>query len=639
MASSGEVTEKKTFSEAVMTFASESMGPKNPKIDSILSDLIQLQNDDPSEWSAFITLQDIPLSGEKIQVVLVTDKEPESLRKYTGLEIEARYKDQVRVLVPISMIEEISEDPDIHYVRMPLRPHPLVESEGVGVIDADALHAMGINGTGVKVAVIDAGFDDYDSSPDEIWNVVEAVSFTGDITGGGEFHGSACAEIILDVAPNASLYLYNIGDNVDFGNAVDRAISQGVDIISCSLGWVNAGPYDGTGPICDITNTSNASGILFVNSAGNQASKHYEGTFSDSDINGIHEFDGSFDEALNLGTISSGYPITLYLSWDDWVAVDQDYDLYLLDGSLDPVYSSINVQNGSYGQRPREAIEISAPATDSYYVVIHNYSSRGDADLELYSYHNNFAEYGNPASSILIPADAESVFSVGSTNWSNDVLETFSSRGPTNDGRIKPDVCAPDGVTNSFYPSGFYGTSASTPHVAGAAALLLGAEPTLSTTEIRYYLESGSDDLDVIGKDNKTGSGRIDVNSSYLLVLASRGVHNLNTSENFSTIQEAIDDPDTSNSDVLEVDSGTYSENLVVSKSLTLRSSSGDPTDTTIKAADPTEHLINITSGYVNISGFTLEGDTDSNNSGIHLKDIGFSRIINNNISCNYYAI
>ncbi|MDY6932424.1 MAG: NosD domain-containing protein, partial [Halobacteriota archaeon] len=116
-------------------------------------------------------------------------------------------------------------------------------------------------------------------------------------------------------------------------------------------------------------------------------------------------------------------------------------------------------------------------------------------------------------------------------------------------------------------------------------------------------------------------------------------VHNLKTSENFSTIQAAIDDADTSNGDVIEVDSGTYSENIVVSKSLTLRSSSGDPTDTIIITSDPGEHLINITSGYVNISGFTLKGATDSAKSGIYVEYAGLCRIENNNITDNYYGI
>ena len=46
---------------------------------------------------------------------------------------------------------------------------------------------------------------------------------------------------------------------------------------------------------------------------------------------------------------------------------------------------------------------------------------------------------------IIAPADADSVISVGAVNV-NDMLATFSSHGPTYDGRIKPEVCARGGV-------------------------------------------------------------------------------------------------------------------------------------------------------------------------------------------------
>ncbi|RLI45495.1 hypothetical protein DRO69_05220 [Candidatus Bathyarchaeota archaeon] len=75
----------------------------------------------------------------------------------------------------------------------------------------------------------------------------------------------------------------------------------------------------------------------------------------------------------------------------------------------------------------------------------------------------------------------------------SDAIATFSSRGPTNDNRIKPDVLAP-GVniiaarasgTNMGTPISQYytvasGTSMATPHVAGAVAPLLDANPSLT---------------------------------------------------------------------------------------------------------------------------------------------------------------
>ncbi|MHA2065931.1 MAG: fibronectin type III domain-containing protein, partial [Candidatus Thorarchaeota archaeon] len=93
-----------------------------------------------------------------------------------------------------------------------------------------------------------------------------------------------------------------------------------------------------------------------------------------------------------------------------------------------------------------------------------------------------------------------------------DAIEPFSSLGPTNDGRVKPDLVAPDGVTNSIYGS-FYGTSSSAPHAAGAAACILQENPS-SPDEIKDLLERNCIELGALRKDNTYGSGRIDLYQS-----------------------------------------------------------------------------------------------------------------------------
>ncbi|MCS7014308.1 MAG: S8 family peptidase [Chloroherpetonaceae bacterium] len=98
-----------------------------------------------------------------------------------------------------------------------------------------------------------------------------------------------------------------------------------------------------------------------------------------------------------------------------------------------------------------------------------------------------------PANTLVAPADADTVIAVGAVN-SQGVRAAFSSVGPTADGRIKPDVMAMGAgvlTVGAASPTSYgfvNGTSFSCPIVAGVAALLLSANPSLTPVEIRTAL-------------------------------------------------------------------------------------------------------------------------------------------------------
>ncbi len=90
-------------------------------------------------------------------------------------------------------------------------------------------------------------------------------------------------------------------------------------------------------------------------------------------------------------------------------------------------------------------------------------------------------------------------------------------------GLIKPDLCAPGenslslGYGGSYLP--FSGTSAATPYVAGAMAILLQARPSITLEEMSEALQMGAADLGPAGKDNVYGSGLLDCFASLEYVL------------------------------------------------------------------------------------------------------------------------
>ncbi len=135
----------------------------------------------------------------------------------------------------------------------------------------------------------------------------------------------------------------------------------------------------------------------------------------------------------------------------------------------------------------------------------------------------NRGNYPYPNNKMGPPSDGDSVLAIGSVN-ADSTRSSFSSLGPTYDGRIKPDLMAMgNAVTtaSSVNPEGYTvasGTSFSTPITAGACALLLQADPELTPMQVHAFLKSTG--TQAHNQDTLNGWGIYDVWRAIQAVLA-----------------------------------------------------------------------------------------------------------------------
>ncbi len=130
---------------------------------------------------------------------------------------------------------------------------------------------------------------------------------------------------------------------------------------------------------------------------------------------------------------------------------------------------------------------------------------------------------GPGAKTIGCPADTPNALTVGATDKSDNIA-SFSSRGPTKDGRIKPDVCAPgkdivstratgtnDGKAIDNYYLSMSGTSMATPMVSGIVADLLQKKPDLTPAQVKDIMEKTAKRLGSGVPNNNYGYGRVSI--------------------------------------------------------------------------------------------------------------------------------
>ncbi len=477
--------------------------------------------------------------GTTVRVVVETD-DPALARAAVlavGGKVERTAGGLLQALVAPGQLRALGRRPGVDVVRASsVRIETALGGEEIGAALASAWHDKGFTGKGVKVAIVDGGFmglADRQAAGDLPANIVTQDYCGGELTTADD-HGTAVAEIVHEMAPDAQLYLICVGGEVDFLAAVGYAKNQGVSVVNQSMGW--EGPYrdDGSGPIGAAVADARASGILWVNSAGNEAMNHWSGTYSPVAGAPVHQWAPNGDVG-NTFVWPNGWEICGFLKWDEWPAAASDFDLGLVSSGSNRLLAVSEDEQGA-GQPPFEGMclrQTSGRDLTVFWAIL-GYRVASAPRIDLVSWSPPL-EYQVPAGSVATPASSPAAFAVGALCWQSRSLEPYSSQGPTIDGRIKPDIVGHDSVSGATYggfsscPSAFAGTSASSPEVAGAAALVKQAYPTYSPDQIKTYLMKAARDLGAPGVDSVYGAGELqlpqppDVVAPTVTALAGKG--------------------------------------------------------------------------------------------------------------------
>lgn len=374
-----------------------------------------------------------------------------------------------------------------------------MQSDGSAEGEIGDLHAAGVTGENVTVGVLDVTSYDLDH---DVYSqqVATARQFGADATpvDAGDAHGTAAAATVATVAPDADLYLATFDDTDDYESALEWMVEEDVDVVVAPV--AQAGTLgDGNAQLSRVTTDAVDDGLVVVAPTGNIAQGHWLGEYQPTG-NGIHRFSGQTLNRLD-GNASRGE------FWLAWESPGENYtlELHQLQGDgTDLIARSVRYRDDGV---PSERLTARLESDEEYALAVRGPTEPTGTTLRVAT-PTHVLSHRQQKQSLTAPGAAPGAISVGAVDPVTGDVETFSSRGPSRDGRIGVDVVAPSSQPVSGVDEAFVGTSASAAFAGGVTALMLDVDPELGPRAVRLQL-SGTANSAGTAASPTTGHGTV----------------------------------------------------------------------------------------------------------------------------------
>lgn len=369
-----------------------------------------------------------------------------------------------------------------------------------------AWHEQGYRGKGITVAILDSGFSGYRTQLGKaLPQNVKIRSFRrdGNLEAKDSQHGILCGEVVHFLAPEAELLFANWEPNHpdQFLDAVQWAIEQGAQVISCSIIMPTWSDGEGKGPIHAemarlLGDGRRRTDTLFIACAGNTADRHWSGAYSD-DGHGNHLWADRYTDN-SLMPWGKGQ-VSIELCTEE----ELDLEVGVQDTTTQKDIERSRIR--SHGEHRCAVVHFQPEIGHSYRVRLRAVGSRtGKFHLFVLGASLHCARSNG---SIPFPGDGPEVLTVGAVDEQGSRM-SYSSCGP-NSRQLKPDLVAPVPFESYCRARPFSGTSAAAPQAAALAALLLERHRDWTPNQVREALQRSAFDLGPRGHDWETGYGLI----------------------------------------------------------------------------------------------------------------------------------